>query len=214
MSVVAALKRAWRNRPPDFVAQPFRAAKRPLGSPKGLRYIRRDLPLIAALTLAAANVEAHAGPPYPIVLGQIVGAYDVSIWTDPDATDDGSAAGQFWVIVRPTGAGVSLPSDTRVIVSVDPVRGGVTRQGTAKPVNGDLSRQFVALVMDHEGRYVTRASIDGPLGAADVSAEVDATYDLRPSPSTVGIYLMPFVLIGFLWTKLLLRRRQSRARRT
>jgi hypothetical protein len=37
---------------------------------------------------------------------------------------------------------------------------------------------------------------------------------MRPSPSLVGIYLMPFVLVGFLWTKLLLRRRQSRARRT
>jgi hypothetical protein len=179
-----------------------------------LRNYSRHCPVIAAATLTAAAGEAHSGPPFPVVSGQLVGAYEVSIWTDPDATDDGSAGGQFWVIVRPADGAVSLPSETRVIVSVDPVRGGVTQQGTAKPVNSDVSRQFVALVMDHEGRYVTRASIDGPLGAADVSAEVDATYDLRPSPSMVVIYLMPFVLIGFLWTKLLLRRRQSRARRT
>jgi hypothetical protein len=169
--------------------------------------------VITAIACAAAAVEAHSGPPFPVVSGQIVGPYEVSIWTDPDATDDGSAAGQFWVVVRAAGQAGPLPSETRVIVSVDPARGGGTQQGTANPVNGDVSRQFVALVMDHEGRYVTRASIDGPLGVAEVSAEVDATYDLRPSPSLVGIYLMPFVLIGFLWTKLLLRRRQSRARR-
>ena len=40
---------------------------------------------------------AHDGPPFPIVSDQRVGAYVVSIRTDPDATDDGSAGGQFWV---------------------------------------------------------------------------------------------------------------------
>jgi hypothetical protein len=170
--------------------------------------------LMTAITWTAATVEAHSGPPFPILSGHIAGAYEVAIWTDPDATDDGSAAGQFWVVVRAAGQGVPLPSETRVIVSLEPVRGGGRQQGTAKPVNGDVSRQFLALVMDHEGRYLTRASIDGPLGVAEASAEVDATYDMRPSPSLVGIYLMPFVLVGFLWTKLLLRRRQSRARRT
>jgi len=29
------------------------------------------------------------------------GQYKISIWTDPDATDDGSAAGKFWVMVDP-----------------------------------------------------------------------------------------------------------------
>ena len=31
-----------------------------------------------------------------LVADRVVGAYQISIWTDPDATDDGSAAGKFW----------------------------------------------------------------------------------------------------------------------
>ena len=35
---------------------------------------------------------------------------------------------------------------------------------------------------------------------------------LRPSSTMVAVYVMPFVLVGFLWIKLLLRRRHGRAR--
>ena len=45
----------------------------------------------------------------------------------------------------------------------------------------------------------------GPLGEASVDAEVDATYDLRPPPLTIAVYLLPFLLVGGLWLKLLLR---------
>jgi hypothetical protein len=177
---------------------------------------RTSLIVIACATLGAvgghaAPVDAHSGPPFPIISNQVAGPYQVSVWTDPDATANGSAAGQFWVVVRPANAGTSLPADTNVNVTIQPVEGGPVLRGMAKPVNGDVSRQFVALLMDHEGRYSTRASIDGPLGAADVAAEVDATYDLRPSSIMVAVYVMPFVLVGFLWIKVLLRRRRGRA---
>ena len=45
--------------------------------------------------------------------------------------------------------------------------------------------------------------------SAEVEANVDATYDLRPAPIMMAVYLMPFVLVGFLWVKLLVRRRQN-----
>jgi hypothetical protein len=65
--------------------------------------------------------------------------------------------------------------------------------------------------MDHEGRFAVRTTIEGPLGSASDDAEVDATYDLRPPPILIAVYLMPFVLVGFLWLKLLSRRRRARA---
>ena len=43
----------------------------------------------------------------------------MSVWTDPDSTDDGSAAGRFWVTLRPS-SGASLPADTRVNVAINP----------------------------------------------------------------------------------------------
>ena len=50
--------------------------------------------------------------------------------------------------------------------------------------------------------------VDGPLGNAMVASEVEATYDLRPPPVMLVLYLAPFLLIGLLWTKLLLQRRK------
>jgi hypothetical protein len=36
---------------------------------------------------------------------------------------------------------------------------------------------------------------------------VDATYDQRPPAYLLVVYVMPFVLVGLLWGRLLLRRR-------
>src|SRR5678815_2995007 len=69
------------------------------------RMIRRALEAIVcgAVLLAAleATVAAHSGPPFPIVSNRALGAYSVSIWTDPDTTDNGKPAGQFWIELEP-----------------------------------------------------------------------------------------------------------------
>jgi hypothetical protein len=157
---------------------------------------------------AGPIVRAHSGPPFPIVSNRIAGPYKISLWTDPDATDDGSAAGKFWVVMDPVRGGAVPGLDTRVTVSIRPLdRQGPVRTGTAEPVGHEASRRFVALLMDHEGRYAVRTAIEGPLGPAGVDAEVDATYDVRPRPFMLALALMPFLLAGFLWLKLLLRRR-------
>ena len=61
--------------------------------------------------------------------------------------------------------------------------------------------------MDHERRFAVQVRIDGPLGVAAVDATVDATYGLRPTPSLMLLYVAPFVLVGLLWGRLLIRRR-------
>lgn len=166
--------------------------------------------IVGALA-AGAEVGAHGGPPFPLVSNLTMGAYVISLWADPDATDDGSAAGRFWVMLDPAHRGAVLAPDTRVTVSTWPLdHQGSVRTGNADPVAHDVSRRFVALVMDHEGRYAVRVTIQGPLGPAEVDADVDATYDLRPGPMMLTVSLMPFLLVGFLWLKLLLRRRQRK----
>ena len=61
--------------------------------------IRSRLAIVVAfmLTAFAVRVGAHSGPPYPILSDQVAGAYLISVWTDPDTTDDGSPGGQFWI---------------------------------------------------------------------------------------------------------------------
>ena len=169
----------------------------------------RDLVLAGVLAVVVRSVEAHSGPPFPIVSDQRAGPYVVSIWTDPDTTDNGAAAGQFWTRVHPaTPAGAGLPPATRVRVAVTAVEGNSPGStATAAPVRGDVTNQFAAVVLDREGRFAVRVDIEGPLGAASVESAVDATYDLRPPKALFALYLLPFVLVGLLWGRLLMRRR-------
>ena len=83
------------------------------------------------------------------------------------------------------------------------------QSGPANPVNGLISRQFVALLMDHEGPFAVRVVVTGPLGRAEVESQVDATYDLRPPPIMLAVYVFPFLAVGALWVKVLRRRRRD-----
>jgi hypothetical protein len=67
--------------------------------------------------------------------------------------------------------------------------------------------------MDHEGRFAVRVTVDGPSGRGQVDAEVTATYDLRPPPGLIVLYLLPFAGVGALWVKVLVSRRRAAQRR-
>jgi hypothetical protein len=173
-------------------------------------------PTVVALTVAAAltthtrQASAHAGPPYPIVTDRVAGPYRLSVWTDPDATDDGSRGGQFWVLMEPATDGGGVPLDTEVRVTIAPTnRPAAAQSDVAAPENGNAGRQFIALLMDHEGPFRVQILVRGSLGTAEVASEVEATYDLRPPPVMLVLYLLPFLVVGGFWLKLLLRRRAA-----
>jgi hypothetical protein len=168
---------------------------------------------LASLALLPSSVRAHDGPPYPIVSDQVAGAYKLSVWTDPDTTDDGSPGGQFWVMIGSRNEEARISSDTRARVTATPLdRVGAARVATADPVRGDVATQFAALVLNHEGRFRISVDVDGPLGRGEVESDVIATYDLRPPPILLVVYLVPFVLVGLLWAKRLVTRRLAEAR--
>jgi hypothetical protein len=171
------------------------------------------LVLSCGLLVIAGAAVAHDGPPYPIVSNQLLGAYRISLWTDPDTTDDGTAGGQFWVMIDPVAAGDSVSVQVTTRVTIRPLdRPGSSQTAPAVPVSGDVTRRFVALPMDHEGRFAVRLDVESVAGQESVDSEVQATYDLRPSRLLLGVYLLPFLLTGLLWTMLLIRRRRARAR--
>jgi hypothetical protein len=166
------------------------------------------LGLVIALAACQPVLYAHSGPPYPIIEDQTVGAYQMSLWADPDATDDQSAGGKFWVTLRAVRSGQAIPPDTRVDVVIRPLdRPGEQRLAHAEPVNRDPGRQFAALVMDHEGPFAVHVTVDGALGPGTLDAHADATYDLRPRPALIVVFVLPFVLVGIVWGKLLIKRR-------
>lgn len=180
-----------------------------MSAPRGRRRLGA---VLCSLVLLGGGAGAHDGPPYPIVTDRIVGPYRVSVWTDPDATDDGTPGGQFWIIVDAGPDLGAVPTDVRVRVSIRAVRGGPELTGESEAQDGNPGRHFVALPMDHEGRFAVHVGVESAAGAGALDAEVDATYDTRPPPVLLAVYAVPFVLIGFLWAKLLLRRRLARQR--
>jgi hypothetical protein len=174
---------------------------------------RVALVLLIILWVGSVRTIAHAGPPFPILSDRIAGPYLVSVWTDPDTTDDGTPGGQFWVMLQRAGGDDPLPPDTRARVAIGPLdRPGPEHAVSAEPVRGDVRNQFAALVMDHEGRFTVRVDIESPLGAATLTAQVDATYDLRPAPYLLALYLAPFLLVGLLWGRVLIHRRSEKQR--
>jgi hypothetical protein len=160
------------------------------------------------LAIAAhSTLSAHDGPPFPIVSNQTAGPYVLSVWTDPDSTDDGTAGGRFWITIGAPGGG-AIPVGTVANVTIAPVdRSNALLTARAEPVGGAVTNQLASLVMDHEGRFSVRAVVSGPLGHGEVTSEVDATYDLRPSRILLVVYALPFVLVAFLWIKLMMKRR-------
>jgi hypothetical protein len=165
---------------------------------------------VAAMLSLQVIVGAHSGPPFPVLSGQVAGAYDISIWSDPDSTDDGTAEGKFWVMLEGAGQRGPVPAGTSATVTIRPAGGdGPVRKALAEPVDGSAGRQYAALVLDHEGPFHVHVAVEGPWGPAEVEAQVDATYDLRPSPVVVVVYLLPFLAIGALWAKVLYRRRHG-----
>ena len=112
--------------------------------------MRRDvraamrLALSCGLLFVAGAASAHDGPPYPIVSNQVAGAYRISIWTDPDTTDDGTAGGQFWVMIDPV-AGGSVSAQVSFRVTIRPLdRSGFPHTATALPVNGGRLSESLA----------------------------------------------------------------------
>ena len=163
---------------------------------------------VSATLVLSVSLNAHNGPPFPVITDRAVGNYIVSLWADPDASDEGDADGRFWVMVNPLAKGAPLPADTVVQISIWPVEHRESiRTETAKPDENEPARRTAAFVINHEGQYGVKATIAGLLGPAEVDAVVDAQYDARPRPALIAIFALPFVLIGFVWVKLLLRRR-------
>jgi len=164
--------------------------------------IRRWLLLFVVLAFAG-TASAHEGPPFPLTVDQKVDRYTVSIWTDPDV---GTAL--FFVIINTP----DLPPDLQVQIGVQPVSGRlaeVTYPAERENVQGRI--QYKAQVQfDAQEFWRVRVQLhSAQSGNAETVATVEATapgygrWDLL-------IYLSPFLMVGLLWTIVMIRKVKQR----
>ncbi len=172
---------------------------------------------IAALALlalcACASAWAHIGPPYPIMQNRRIGPFHVEVWSNPDV-----GTGSFYVIIDPPkGSSITVPSDMKVQVIVQPVSKrlppatyGAWREKLLDHV------EFKTLVpFDKEETWHIRILF------ASSTASGEADTDVPVTPTLLGrwnllLFLLPFAGIGVLWFKAAsvrhTRKRRARAR--
>jgi hypothetical protein len=156
--------------------------------------------LIFSLT---TSVSAHEGPPFPIIRDKPVGPCVISIWTDPDV---GQAS--FFVLVNPT-AGGAIPADLKVQLGVQPKSGRlaeVTYEMQREDLRGQVQYKALAY-LDQQEMWRVHVTVASAGGIGEVITEVEAT------PPGYGrwdllIYLLPFLAVGVLWMRAVIRRRR------
>jgi hypothetical protein len=164
---------------------------------------------LLCLCLAAGNVEAHLGPPYPILVDQPISGYLVTVLANPDV-------GQAVVVVDLEPSKHGPPSE---VVGVDV---------WVQPVSGRLPKSTQPATLEHtRGRleYSANPNIDAVeswkigvdihlAGGADrpFVAQVEST---PPGIGPWGLlfFLFPFILFGGLWAMVFIRKSRNRVAR-
>jgi hypothetical protein len=166
----------------------------------------RLLPVLALVLCGLPRpASAHEGPPFPILVDREVGPYIVSVWTDPDI-----GIGTFFVVLEPpAGKGSGMPARTAVRIGVQPVSGRLPEVlYEAEPQRVRYgARHYSEVKFDQGGIWRVRFLLEGSEGGGELTAEVEPTPDGTLGPFELALYLMPFLAVGFLWLKAVLRRR-------
>jgi hypothetical protein len=152
--------------------------------------------------------SAHNGPPFPIIENKKVGPCIVALWTHPDV-----GTGAFYVFVEPPPGGM-VPDDLKVKIGVQPATGRLPEKFyEAGRVKSRGQVQFNALAdFDRQELWRVRLVVQSSQGRGEATAQVEVT------PPGFGrwdllLYLLPFLLVAFLWFRGITRaRRRNRAR--
>jgi hypothetical protein len=155
--------------------------------------------------VCATSVNAHNGPPFPIITDQRVGPCIISLWTHPDV-----GLGTFFVMVDPLPGG-SVPKDLKIQIGVQPVSGRLPEVVySAWPENQRGQVEFKTEVQfDQQEYWKVHLILASAAGGGEALSKVEAT------PPGFGrwdllLYLLPFLGVGFLWFSAITKRRRLR----
>jgi hypothetical protein len=144
-----------------------------------------------------SRMEAHNGPPFPIIVDRHVGPCVVSLWTHPDV-----GIGTFFVIVNKP-----VPNDLKFEIGVQPVSGRleeVRYAAVRQDLNG-LVQYNASVPFDAQEMWRINLYVHSSAGEGQATATVEVT------PVGLGrwdllLYSLPFLAVGFLFFRAMMRR--------
>ncbi|MEX0646967.1 MAG: hypothetical protein WEA56_16220 [Balneolaceae bacterium] len=174
--------------------------------PNRLHKTARSILVFAlCLSVFAPVIQAHEGPPFPIIVDAEVGPYLVSVWTDPDI-----GIGTFFVVFEPVSDDHS-PEINSVQVAVQPTSGRLDEvlyaAESQRVRNG--ARYYAEVEFDQGEMWQVRVTIEGEDWEGELNSEVEATPDGTIGPIGLLVYALPFVGIGILWFRAIVIRRRE-----
>ena len=176
-------------------------------NPRG-RAWRKSASLVMLLLSASSRLDAHNGPPFPIISDNHVGPVVVSLWTHPDV-----GTGLFYVIVDAPPGG-AIPPDLKIEIGVRPVTGRLAEAiypTQLENLHGQVQYRTEAQ-FDQQELWHVRLIVTSSAGDGEASADVEVT------PPGLGrwdllMFSLPFLGVGFLWFHVMMRKRKYRKSR-
>jgi hypothetical protein len=168
---------------------------------------RRPMALLALALSVITSGAAHNGPPFPIIVDRQVGPCVLSLWTHPDV-----GIGTFFVIVNAPKTG-KLPGDLAFDIGVLPVTGRLpeARYHTVRQELYGQVQYNASIPFDMQELWRVNLYVRSSAGTGEATANVEVT------PVGLGrwdllLFGFPFLAVGFLWFRAMLRRGKSRSK--
>jgi len=163
--------------------------------------VRRLTALLVASLVFAATARAHDGPPYPILVDAAFGDKTLSIWADPDV-----GVGTFYLYLPEE---AELADETAIVAAwVQPIDKRLPEVEHVA-VRADANQPYQRLIeaeFDQRGLWTVRFTLADGATQAEIATEIDVT---PPGLGRIDVlwFLMPFLLVAFLWGKAMHQRR-------
>jgi hypothetical protein len=159
------------------------------------------------MMLCASPARAHNGPPFPIITDQRIGPCIVSLWIHPDV-----GVSPIFVLVDPAPGG-AIPNDLKIAIGIQPVSARlpeVLYPATIADQRGQLEYK-TDVQFDRQEFWKVRLILASSAGGGESLANVEAT-PIGYGRWDLLLFALPFLAVGFLWFKLIAKRRQQKAR--
>ncbi len=146
------------------------------------------------LLLWSTAASAHNGPPFPIIENRKLGPCTVALWTHPDV-----GTGAFYVFVEPAPGG-AIPDDLKIKIGVQPLTGRLPEvlYDAQRVKSHGLVEYYAQAAFDRQELWRVHLVLQSSEGGGEATTQVEVT------PPGFGrwdllLYLLPFLLVAFLW---------------